>query len=188
MSHGMCYFSFPSCVTMAQLDEDMCNFFEDNSSNISGSFEYVTLNCNYFTENQFLESVCNTRSSNELTLLHMNIRSMCKIFDTMLGFISNISSEQVAISISETWFASETDTNIYFIPGYDLISNNRKNKRGGGVAIYIPSQLDYQVCHELNTMTEHLEAVFIEIYIPGRKNVVIGIIYRPPQGNLINLI
>ena len=71
-----------------------------------------------------------------------------------------ISSEQVAIGISETWFASETDTNIYFIPGYDLISNNRKNKRGGGVAIYIP---DYQVCHELNTMTEHLEAVFIEI-------------------------
>ena len=111
---------------------------------------------------------------------------MCKNFDTMLGFISNISSEQVAIGISETWFASETDTNIYFIPGYDLISNNRKNKRGGGVAIYIPSQLDYQVCHELNTMTEHLEAVFIEIYISGRKNVVIGVIYRPPQGNFIH--
>ena len=66
------------CHYMAQLDEDICNFFEDNSSNISGSFEIVTLNCSYFTEKQFLESVCNTRSSNELTLLHMNIRSMCK--------------------------------------------------------------------------------------------------------------
>ena len=59
----------------------------------------------------------------------MNIRSMCTNVDTMLGFVSNISSEQVAIGISETWFASETDTNIHFIPGYDLISNNRGKKR-----------------------------------------------------------
>ena len=104
----------------------------------------------------------------------------------MLGFIRNVNSEQVVIGISETWFTSETDKNIYSIPGYDLISNYRKSKRGGGVAIYIPSQLDYQMCQELNTMCDHLEALFLEIYVPGRKNIVIGVIYRPPQGNLIH--
>ena len=65
-----------------------------------------------------------------------------------------------------------------------MVSNNRRDKRGGGVALYIPSHMDYQICPEITVMTDVLETIFVEIFVPGKRNVVIGVVYRPPQSNL----
>ena len=65
-----------------------------------------------------------------------------------------------------------------------MVSNNRRDKRGGGVALYIPSVMDYQICHELTIMNDVLETIFVDVFIPGKRNVVLGVVYRPPQSNL----
>ena len=144
--------------------------------------DQITINCNYCTEKQFFDMVCGSES-NELALIHLNIRSMCKNFENFSVFTKRISGF-TAIGVSETWFPSEFDTSLYLIPGYNLVSNNRRDKRGGGVALYIPSVMDYQICHELTIMNDVLETIFVDVFIPGKRNVVLGVVYRPPQSNL----
>ena len=35
-------------------------------------------------------------------------------------------------------------------------------------------------------MNQSLETVFVEVAIPGQSNLVIGVVYRPPQSNIDN--
>ena len=43
-------------------------------------------------------------------------------------------------------------------------------------------------CKDLNLNYENtIESVFIELIIPSGKNIIIGIIYRPPTTKLMNL-
>ena len=52
-----------------------------------------------------------------------------------------------------------------------LFFNNRVNRRGGGVALYVPTHLPYIALNELNMMKNTLESVFIEIILPNRKKL-----------------
>ena len=122
---------------MAETDDDVCNFFESNASTLEqydeNDDDQVTINCDYCTENQFFDMVCGSES-NELALIHLNICSMCKNFENFSVFTKRISSGFTAIGVTETWFPDDIDTSLYSIPGYNLVSNNRQCKRGGGVA------------------------------------------------------
>ena len=172
---------------MAQSEEDISTFFETSTNllqyNLDENDEISENVCHYFTENQFCDKM-NNLVGDEFTLLHFNARSMNKNFDNFNVFLQNKSSNFTAIGISETWFSCDSDVSLYSLSGYDLVTNSRRNKRGGGVALYISLQMDYRVRHELHTMNDLLETIFVEIDIPGRRNVIIGVIYRPPQGNL----
>ena len=84
------------------------------------------------------------------------------------------------IGLSETWFSSNPSA--YFsLPGFNLVENSRVNKRGGGVAFYIPESLKFEIRDELTYMNSTLESLFIEVENPCGKNFLFGIIYRPPQ-------
>ena len=39
---------------------------------------------------------------------------------------------------------------------------------------------------ELNCMNDVVESLFVELIIPNSKNILIGVIYRPPKSNLNN--
>ena len=71
----------------------------------------------------------------------------------------------------------------YAIDGYDFILNNRSKKSGGGVALYLSNCFEFTVLHELNFINEFIESLFVEISIPQSKNIIVGIIYRPPSSN-----
>ena len=62
--------------------------------------------------------------------------------------------------------------------------NNRQDRRGGGVALYVPTQLNYRVLNKVNVMNDLMESVFVGLFFPGRRNVIVGVVYRPPQGNV----
>ena len=172
---------------MGQSEEDISNFFEAKTnsleSNVNENNETIINNCHYCTENQFIDKMC-TSVGDELTLLHFNIRSMNNKIDNLNVFLQNQRSNFTAIGISETWFSSNSDVNLYSLPGYSLVTNSRSGKKGGGVALYVSSQMEYLVRHELNTMNNLLESIFVEVVIPGKRNVIIGVVYRPPPSNL----
>ena len=54
---------------------------------------------------------------------------------------------------------------------------------GGVVALYVPQCFECTVYEELNVMNDSIDSLFIEIPIPQNKNIVIGVIYRPPNSN-----
>ena len=62
--------------------------------------------------------------------------------------------------------------------------NLEKNKRLGGVSILIRSHIDYVERPELKIFDEgKFESIFLEISQKGRKNIVVGEVYRVPGTN-----
>ena len=84
------------------------------------------------------------------------------------------------IGLTETWLSSHTNLP-YSIDGYDLLVNNRSNKTGGGVALYISHSFDFVIREDLNILNDTIESLFVEISIPYFKNIIIGVVYRPPN-------
>ena len=144
---------------------------------------YLTIpSSKYITQFQ-LKDVVKNFSKDTFSLLHINIRSISKHFDDLQILLDSQSNHSFSvIGLTETWLSS--DTNLpYAIDGYDLIVNNRSKKSGGGVALDLSNCLEFTVLNELNFMNEFIESLFVEISIPHSKNIIVGIIYRPPNSN-----
>ena len=73
-----------------------------------------------------------------------------------------------------------------FIDNY-LIQRRDRNRRGGGVLIYIRKDLAYNSRSDLNH--SDLEATWLEVLLPKSKPILCGVIYRPPnQSNFYNIL
>ena len=115
----------------------------------------------------------------------MNIRSVNKKNYQLNILLQEFVTKFSVVGLSETWLSD--NSNLYSLPGYhNPVVNCRHNKTVGGVALYISSTLEYHVTPELNIMNQSLETVFVEVAIPGQSNLVIGVVYRPPQSNRDN--
>ena len=82
---------------------------------------------------------------------------------------------------TETWL-SGADSELYGPNGYQLIGKHR-NSRGGGVAVCVQRHLHYFEIPDISTIESDMETVFIEIskdQLQIDKNILIGVIYRPP--------
>ena len=54
---------------------------------------------------------------------------------------------------------------------------------GGGVALYISSDLHYKVRLDLLHSSDSFESIFIEVENHNNKNIIVGVIYRPPSAS-----
>ena len=71
------------------------------------------------------------------------------------------------------------------IENYDLIHSDR-NRHGGGVACFIRNDLSYNT---KSFLPSEIENIFIEIFLPHSKPLVVGTIYhRPSQGSFTETI
>ena len=130
----------------------------------------------------YTESLLATKHpTNDFLMLHCNIRSANKNFEAFRSLLLNSKLNCSVIGLSETWFTNSTHLPYYSLPGYDLITNNRTEKAGGGVGLYVSQNYEYELRPELNYMSDFIETLFAEIIIPGDKNILVGIIYRPPN-------
>ena len=66
------------------------------------------------------------------------------------------------------------------LSGYGVVCASRREKGGGGVAVFVRDGLTYRERHDLGTFTEGVfESVFVEmIRGGGRENDIIGVVYR----------
>ena len=68
--------------------------------------------------------------------------------------------------------------------GYHVVRNDR-NRNGGGVLIYIKSDIAYNVRTDLCNAS--IEAVWVDILLPKTKPILVCSMYRPPsQSNFID--
>lgn len=141
-------------------------------------------NCSYYLEDQFNLKYSEYRNRNVFSLAHFNLRSLSKNGEKLHCYLNLLNVEFSAIAISETWVNNNHDTSSFNIPEYDLILNNRESKSGGGVGLYLKSNIKYQIRHDLKLSTDELsDSLFIEIIREKDKNIVIGVLYRPPDSN-----
>ena len=84
------------------------------------------------------------------------------------------------IAVTETWCQPGEPDAPYTLPGYTIHRCDLQEARGGGVLLYVRSDLTYRVIS-----TQHMpyfESVWIEIQT-HQNPCVVGCLYRPPCSN-----
>ena len=82
------------------------------------------------------------------------------------------------IDISETWL---NDSSLSVdIDGYSFVDKSRENSSGGGVGLYISSNLNFKFRYDLDFSEPNVaDSLFIEIVKPQGKSIAASVIYWP---------
>lgn len=114
-----------------------------------------------------------------LNVGHINVQSIRanngSKFDEILQILQGGFLD--VVGVSETWLKSYITNKMIHIPGYKIVRNDRKNIRGGGVALYISSPLHYKIIDK-SPENACIEYLLIEINLSHTK-VMAGVVYRP---------
>ena len=87
------------------------------------------------------------------------------------------------VGITETWLQDPPlGVNI---DGYNFVYKNCRISSGGGVGLYLSDNLDYRIPTDIYVDEDDvMESLFIEIIRPHERNVIVGLIYCPPNQNV----
>ena len=143
-----------------------------------------TLNaCNYHLEDSFNQNISKLNvSSNSFSILHTNIRSIPKNLNNFESYLNSLDHDFSVIGVSESWLKPST-VDLYGLGGYRPEHNFRPLQTGGGVSLFIKDSIEYTVRSSMCFNNDIIESLFIEIdkdALGKNKNVLIGVIYRPP--------
>ena len=109
-----------------------------------------------------------------LHFAHININSFLPKIDE-LQYIAKL-NEAAVIGILESKLADSVLSSEIQMENYDLIRSDR-NRHGGGVACFVTNDLSYNT---KSFLPSEIENIFIEIFLPHSKPLIVGTIYRPP--------
>ena len=147
-------------------------------------------NSDYYFEDQFNELIYNTECLQNLSFLHANIMSLKAnrvMFET---FIDNLQKKCSVIGLTETWLTS-INGDLHDMHGYSHVYLCMQGRPGGGVSLFIRNNISCIVQQDFTVLTDQVEQLFIEIdksVLHVNKNVIVGIMYRPPDKDPVTLI
>ena len=138
------------------------------------------IHCRYFDLESFNKQFA--KRNDNPSLIHLNIRSLPKHFDNFQDLLNSLKCRFKIIGLSETRLTSSSciPHNLE-LEGYSLTSN-RTEASAGGTSIYVCNTLSYKLRNDLSAMyfPKQLESTFIEISRNGKRNIVVGCIYKHP--------
>ena len=112
-----------------------------------------------------------------LHFVHLNINSIPSKIEELRQIAKEINSAVIGLSetkLDKTIFDSEI-----YIPNYSLIRKAR-NRKGGGVACYIRSNICF---NSQNYLSDEIENISLDLLLPKTKPISIAIVYKPPTDN-----
>ena len=126
-----------------------------------------------------------------LVVMQLNIRSLLAHqteLSQLLQVMSNKNSSVDVLLLCETFLMPRTEK-LVSIPGYRLVTNNRNNYKGGGVAILIREGILFGTKPELCCMADkELESVYVDITARKGRQIRIGSLYHAPNTDVKKLI
>ena len=114
---------------------------------------------------------------NYFTVGHLNARSLNKNIVELKEIVRKTKFD--AISISESWLTQKTPKDRFHIEGFKIFRNDRKNKRGGGVCLYVREHYDCKKIRIPN-LPENPETLWVEVSVKNKK-IAIGTLYKAPK-------
>ena len=123
---------------------------------------------------------------NSFLSLHLNCRSLSKNYEQIESLLLSLKHPVSVLALTETWLSNDSCKGVGF-DGYVFESKVRIDKRGGGVALAIKSDIRYFLREDLNVFDENFESLFIEVVKRG-KNLIIGVLYRPPNQSTLRFL
>lgn len=139
----------------------------------------ANLNCNYYTENSFIEKF---HIADDIFGISINVASLNAKFAAILNLVELIRSNNINlgfICLQETWVSN---FDLFNIKDFKLIGKNRLNSRGGGICCYINSSLNFEILFPDSYFIENTyESITLKIEINSKTKIVLTNIYRPPS-------
>ena len=169
------------------------------SDTISNLIDSIDPDINHFTDNVVnfksytLEDIASIdiNSPDSFNMFHNNCRSILKEgkIDEYNILFDKMNNPFHIISFTETWLKKD-NIHLSTLSGYEpchtirpIDQNFDFKERGGGISVYIKEGIDFKIREDLNIMCHHIETLFIEVFIQGKK-YVIGTVYRVPNTNV----
>ena len=143
--------------------------------------------CDYYLEDMFNTKISKMNiQSNNFSMLGTNIRSMPKNLSKLKCYLETLDHKFTIHGFTESWISNHSD-GLYGMQGYNVEHNYRKDRRGGGVSLFISDQVEYQLREDLTIQESYMETLFVELTNNTgfkNKNVICGVIYRPPNTDI----
>jgi len=141
---------------------------------------------NYFSTHDFHSSdlIKEYLVDNSFFALHYNIRSLSANHDGLCHLIAEIDTKPSIIGLTEIKIkiGSSPLQNIN-IEGYQFIYKPSKSN-AGGVGFYINDSFKFSTRDDLSIVKDQFESLWIEIDNGHHKNMLCGVIYRHPTGDI----
>jgi len=142
-------------------------------------YEQINFKCNYYAYDDVNKNV---DSLNNLSLVHINARSLLPKLNDINRLLDQVSFDIVAIS--ETWLTTQNcpDANLNnYIASHQI----RQIGKGGGVSIYVKEDINYTIIENMTKSIDNLlECLTIELKLGVKGNKLVTVIYRKPGTNL----
>ena len=154
-----------------------------NNVDPDANFPFHRTTSNYMVEESVSDQFISKSPNETFSLMHLNARSLIGNFDKFEILLANLRKSFSVIGVTETWL-NDLTSDLVNMPGYSFVSNHRKSKIGGGTGLDLENNLQYKICSECTySNPDVIESLFVEINVPHGKNIVVGVIYRPPNQN-----
>ena len=162
-------------IPLSDIDPDL-QFYNNIHHNLYNK-------CDYFDECDFNRAITKKFDDKQtFALFHLNIRSLPANLTHMLCYMANLKQNFDIIGVTENWLTPE-NKDLYYIQNYEHINNIRTSRAGGGVSLFISSNIKYKELTEFYISNDNLECLFVEAEIDSAKEII-GIVYRPPNSNV----
>ncbi len=121
-----------------------------------------------------------------ITISHINIRSLNRKLEEIIRILDQSDSE--ILCISESWLNQSVPDHMVGINGYNLIRSDRTRESGkltgGGLIIYYKKELNVTCLEELTICTPNIETLWVKLQLKQSRPQYIGLVYRPPDGDV----
>ena len=113
-----------------------------------------------------------------LKIIHQNVQSLRSKINELRLLCTSLQNGIHILTLSETWLNESILDSEISIPGYNLFRLDR-GEHGGGVAVYARKELSFVRRDDLEM--EEVEGLWLELFLPKSRGVLIGTFYRPPN-------
>ena len=181
---------FQECVhnvtsKMKDLIETCLGLESDVKQYYDGNYFNTFTASNYLTHEQL--SRMSVEIENSFSLVHFNCRSLKSNFDDIENLLYRCNANFKVIGLSETWMNDEKgdDYEKFYLNGYTVHYINRKNKKGGGAALFVKDSVKQKTIDELTYSIDNcFDVVTVEIKDNKSNVFLVSCIYRPPNTNM----
>lgn len=120
----------------------------------------------------FNNAMCHSGS---LFIMHQNIRSISRNFDSFISFVSTLYTKPDVIVLTEAWL-KEGDDSLYQLDGYQSLSVAGRTRAGGIVVFY--SKDKPLTCKQTNVLIEGADSLMFDLLLGESVYCTILAIYR----------
>ena len=157
------------------------NDSQDPDENFFNAFNFK--DSQYFTPEESSRNLNNFDKSS-FSMLHLNIRSLQKNFDSLFILLMTFKFEFKVICTTETRCSDDSmNHNLFKLSQYNSIHQLRRTGKGGNIAVFLHESLTFNIRHDLSINNADIEALCVEIIFKKSKNILIYTQYRQIAGN-----